>query len=76
LRLGRSPAIATRRPLAPSASTGTASTLWVETPDGDAAARVEFFDAIPETQCPDGVRVAFVRLVRQARTALSGLEGG
>lgn len=49
--------------------------LVVETPGGSAPARVEFAEAIPEDDYPGGVRVAFVRLVRRARTALSASEG-
>lgn len=45
--------------------------LVVETTSGPTAARVEFADPMPEADYPDGVRVAFVRLVRRARTALS-----
>jgi hypothetical protein len=42
--------------------------LVIERPGGPTKARVEFTDPIPEDAFPDGVRVAFVRLVRRART--------
>jgi hypothetical protein len=45
--------------------------LRVETPDGAIAARVEFAEPIPEADYPDGVRVAFVRLVRRARDSMT-----
>ncbi|MGH8775446.1 MAG: DUF2470 domain-containing protein [Jiangellaceae bacterium] len=41
--------------------------LRVETPAGPSTARVEFAEPIGEGEYPDGVRVAFVRLVRRAR---------
>lgn len=41
--------------------------LVVDTPRGSTTARVEFAEPIPEADYPDGVRVAFVRLVRRAR---------
>ena len=41
--------------------------LMVETPNGPAEARLEFSEPIPEDSYPDGVRVAFVRLIRRAR---------
>lgn len=41
--------------------------LVVETPNGLAEARLEFLEPIPEDNYPDGVRVAFVRLIRRAR---------
>lgn len=50
--------------------------LQVETPAGQAAARVEFAEPIPEQDYPGGVRVAFVRLVRRARTAPGSTSGG
>jgi putative heme iron utilization protein len=49
--------------------------LVVQTPSGPATARVDFAEPIPDADYPDGVRVAFVRLVRRARTALSGSDG-
>jgi putative heme iron utilization protein len=42
--------------------------LRIEAPSGPAAARVNFTEPIPEDGYPDGVRVAFVRLARRART--------
>ena len=48
----------------------------LETPSGPTAARIEFTEPIPDDDYPDGVRVAFVRLVRRARTALSNPTGG
>ncbi|MGI8999594.1 MAG: DUF2470 domain-containing protein [Candidatus Limnocylindria bacterium] len=42
--------------------------LRVATPTGDALVRVDFAEPIPEDDYPDGVRVAFVRLARRART--------
>lgn len=45
--------------------------LVVETPSGPIPARVDFAEPIPEPAYPDGVRVAFVRLLRRARLALS-----
>ncbi len=50
--------------------------LAVVTPTGTVTARVDFAEPIPEADYPDGVRVAFVRLARRARTALSAAEGG
>lgn len=44
--------------------------LRVETPDGPTTSRVEFAEPIPEADYPDGVRVAFVRLVRRARDSM------
>ena len=45
--------------------------LIVETPERPSAARVEFAEPIPEADFPDGVRVAFVRLVRRARDSMT-----
>ena len=45
--------------------------LRVEAPEGPTAARVEFAEPIPESDYPDGVRVAFVRLVRRARDSMT-----
>jgi putative heme iron utilization protein len=45
--------------------------LRVEAPDGPTAVRVEFAEPIPEGDHPDGVRVAFVRLVRRARSSIA-----
>jgi len=50
--------------------------LRLDTPSGPTAARIEFTEPINEDEYPDGVRVAFVRLVRRARTALSNATGG
>ena len=44
--------------------------LELATPSGSTAARIEFTEPIADDEFPDGVRIAFVRLVRRARTAL------
>jgi heme iron utilization protein len=48
----------------------------LETPSGPTDARVEFTEPIPDDDYPGGVRVAFVRLVRRARTAAINDIGG
>ncbi len=45
--------------------------LVVHTPHSSSAARVDFSEPISEGDYPEGVRVAFVRLARRGRTALS-----
>lgn len=49
--------------------------LVVDTPRGSMAARVDFPEPISEVTYPDGVRVAFVRLVRRARSTPSPRVG-
>lgn len=45
--------------------------LRIDTPAGPTAARIEFAEPIPLAEFPGGLRVAFVRLARRARTAAS-----
>ncbi len=49
--------------------------LVLDTPSGRAQLRVAFTEPIPQADYPGGIRVAFVRLARRARSTVAADDG-